>query len=342
MTIFTKSSLILVRRFLFTYFSMLFLLSACSVGDKNVANSCIWEMQPVFGVCDTVNIDTMNIKNPFIVYDRKADMYYMTGDEGLVWKSKELHLWIGPYNVLVHDTASWLGTSPVITSPEIHKFANKYYYMATFETAEHCSCETLVADSITGPYKTIDSRNYLLDVDEIAVNPTFCSDEFKNGYMIYNHSGEQNGNGTVQIVLFAKDFERRLGEAYVMFSASKIAWSHKNVNGERQFSPVLESPYLFYSGDEGLGILFTAYNGDDKAIGVAYSETGTLNGPWVVEEEPLLRGFDSVAMFDDYDGTLVMVASKDTVINGVEKTVPKLIKTDSQFEKLKIKGYYKF
>lgn len=342
MLIFTKSSLILVRRFLFTYISVLFLLSACGVGNKDEANSCVWEMQPVFGVCDTVNIDTMDIKNPFIAYNHKADMYYMTGDGGYVWKSKDLHVWAGPYIVLAYDTTSWLGTSPVIKSPEIRKFANKYYYMATFETTEHCSCEILVADSIAGPYKTIDGGKYLLDVNEVAINPTFCSDGHENGYMIYNHSGEQNGDGTVQIVLLDNDFKRRLGEAYVMFTASEIAWSHKMENGERQFSPVLESPYLFYSGDEGMGMLFMACNGNEKAIGVAYSETGTLNGPWVVEEDPLLKGFDSVAMFDDYDGTPVMVVSKDTVINGVEKTVPKLIKTDLQFEKLKIKGYYKF
>ena len=146
-----------------------------------------------------------------------------------------------------------------------------------------------------------------------------------------------------------KDYEKEkripkdFYEEYVRAqTASEIAWSHKMENGKRHFSPLLESPYLFYSGDEGMGILFTAYNGNEKAVGVAYSETGTLNGPWVVEEEPLLKGFDSVAMFDDYDGTPVMVVSKDTVINGIEKTVPKLIKTDLQFEKLKIKGYYKF
>ena len=335
-----KVVLFLVNRVVFTYVWVVLLLVACGVNNKK--DTAQWNMLPVFGECDTVSIDTMDVVNPFIAYDDKTDMYYMTGDNGYVWKSNELHQWVGPYSVLCQDTASWLGAKPAVTSPEIHKFANKYYYMASFEAAGYRSCATLVADSITGPYKTIDSKNFLLDEKEVAAHPTFCSDEYSNGYMIYNHLGEQNGDGTVQIVLYNDNFGRRLGEAYVMFTASQIPWSFRSVERKSEFSPVLESPFMFYSGDEGLGVLFTAYAGDEKAIGVAYSETGTLNGPWIVESEPLLKGFNSVSLFSDYDGTLVMLAAKDTIVNGVKKSVPKLIKTDSQFEKLQIKGYYKF
>jgi hypothetical protein len=41
-----------------------------------------------------------------------------------------------------------------------------------------------------------------------------------------------------------------------------------------------------------MGILFTSYIGDEKAIGVAYTMTGEYgyNGPWVVEPRPLLTG----------------------------------------------------
>lgn len=332
----------MVNRVVFTYIWVLFLLSACGIVNDNKKNSCKWDMQPVFGKCDSVSIDTMDIKNPFITYDGKGDSYYMTGDDGYVWKSKDLHLWTGPYNVLSHDVTSWLGVSPVITSPEIHKFANKYYYMATFETSEYHSCATLVADDIEGPYRTIDNKSFLLDMSEKAGHPTFCNDEFGAGYMIYDHLGESCGDGTVQIVLYNDNLGCRLGEAYIMFTASQIPWSRKMDNGENGLLSILESPFLFYPSGNGLGILFTAYAGGEKAVGVAYSETGTLNGPWIIDDEPLLKGFESVSMFSDYDGTLVMVASKDTVMNGVKKSVPKLIKTDSQFEKLQIKGYYKF
>ena len=331
----------MVRKVVFTYIWALFLLTACGVGNRNV-NLDEWEMQPVAGVCDTVSIDTMDIRNPFIIYDRKANLYYMTGDKGYVWKSEDMNIWDGPYNVLAYDTASWLGASPVITSPEIHKFADKYYYMATIETAEHHSCATFVADKITGPYKTIDSKSFLLDTTEVAGFPTFCKDEYNYGYMIYNHLGEQNGDGTVQVVMLSEDCGRRLGEAYVMFNASQVPWSYKVENGKRVASPLMESPDIVYSGNDGFGVLFTACVGEEKAVGVAYSETSTLDGPWIIEEEPLLRGFESASVFDDYDGTPVMVVTKDTIMNGVRKSVPRFFKTDLQFEKLQIKGNYKF
>ena len=332
----------MVNRVVFTYVWVVLLLVACGINNKK--DTAQWNMLPVFGECDTVSIDTMDVVNPFIAYDDKTDMYYMTGDNGYVWKSNELHQWVGPYSVLCQDTASWLGAKPAVTSPEIHKFANKYYYMASFEAAGYRSCATLVADSITGPYKTIDCKNFLLDEKEVSAHPTFCSDEYSNGYMIYNHLGEQNGDGTVQIVLYNDNFGRRLGEAYVMFTASQNPWSGTETNGRKEFSPVMEAPFFFVTEGEGMGILFTTYIYDKKAIGVAYTEPGHgLNGPWNIEPEPLMKdGVGGAMMFRDYDGTLVMTAGKDTVINGVEKCVPKLMKMDQQFEKLELKGYYKF
>lgn len=330
-----------------TYLLVLLLLQGCGFGGKKVSSSSAWEMKPAKNmVCDTVSIDTMDAKNPFIIYDYKTDKYYMACDGGYLWVSKDMHLWNGPFDVLRYDTTSWVGSSPVITSPEIHYYKGKYYYIATFEnesgSVPRRSCTTLVADSITGPYRTIDAKSMLLDEKELAAYPTFCIDDFGAGYMIYNHQGEQNGDGTVQIIRYTDDLGRRMGEAYIMFTASMVPWSWVEVNGKKESSPIIESPCLFYSGKEGMGMLFTANVGDRKAVGVAYSETGTLNGPWKVEEKPLLEGVHGAAMFNDYDGTLVMVVGKDTVAGGVERCVPQLIKCDSQFEKLQIKGHYKF
>ncbi len=336
-----------MKRVALTYFLVLFLLQACKFGGGDNATSAAWEMKPPKGtVCDTVSIDTMDMKNPFITYDRTTDSYCMTADGGLVWVSDDLRTWTGPYDVLRHDTASWLGSGPVITSPEIHKFKGKYYFMATFEVNEggitKRSCSTLVADSLHGPYRTIDSKSRLLDKTEIAAHPTFCKDYLGAGFMVYCCQSEKSGDDAVRIVMYSDDLGHRLGESYKMMRASDVPWSHTAKNGKKALSPELESPYLFNCGEESMGMLFTACKGAEKAVGVAYSGTGTLNGPWTAEEKPLLEGVSGAAMFSDYDGTLVMVVSKDTLIGGVEKSVPKLLKCDSQFEKLQIKGHYKF
>ena len=245
----------------------------------------------------------------------------------------------------------------MVTSPEIHRHGGKYYYMATFERPDvmvadadgkpfaRRSCVALVADDIRGPYRTIDSKNSLLVESEMAAHPTYGIDYNDVAYMIYTHQGEQNGDGTVQIIRFSDDLGHRIGEAYIMFSAKKNRWSGETVDGERRFSPVMEAPFLFVTDEKEMGILFTSWVDGEKAIGVAYTATGEYgyNGPWVVEDEPLLTGgVCGSAIFCDYDGTKVLVVGKDTVIGGVERCVPQLFKLDMQFEKLKIEGHYTF
>ena len=338
-------------RFL-TYIIISLLLVACGTGNKDNEPYTLTTPNGVDEMA--VSIDTMDVDNPFITYDVATNRYYMVADGGYMWTSADMHVWNGPYDVLQQDTTSWIGASPIITSPEIHKYNNRYYYMATFENPDSIvndangnpfvrrSCVALVADSIVGPYVTIDNTRSLLAVEEMAAHPTFCTDDLDVGYMIYNHQGEQNGDATVQIVRFTPDLGRRMGEAYVMFTASQNSWSRSEVEGVEQFSPIMEAPDLFYTGDYVMGIMFNTYIDETPAVGVAYSQTGTLNGPWVIEEEPMLTGYRAAAMFNDYDGTLVMVTNMDTIIGESMKRVPKLFKMESQFNKLQIEGHYKF
>lgn len=363
MIIFTNKYFHEVKIVKFAYLLVALFVASCGTGNKSAGESGVaqcaddaWELAAPDGMQVAVtHIDTMNLENPYITYDVKSNGYYMVADGGYMWTSRDMHTWMGPYEVLQQDTASWIGASPVVTSPEIHKFNNRYYYMATFEVPGcvvndasgkpfvRRSCSALVADSIVGPYRTIDPNSELLVKEEMAAHPTFCIDEFKVGYMIYNHQGEQNGDGTVQIVRFTPDLGRRMGEAYVMFTASKNNWSQAVVDGKIQFSPVMESPTFFIANDYVLGIMFNTYIKGERAVGVAYSNTGSLNGPWVIDDKPLFTdGLGVVNMFNDYDGTLVVVANKDTIVNGEKRNTIKLFKADTQFDKLQIKGYYKF
>lgn len=346
-----------MRKSFVIYILFAFVLVAC--GSKNGAlQGDGWTFSPPAGVAlDNVLMDDMEMNNPFIRYEREDDCYYMVGDGGYMWVSSNLRSWVGPYDVLCQDTASWIGAEPVITSPEIHKFGGKYYYMATFERPDvmvpdvegrpfaRRSCVALVADDIRGPYRTIDRGSSLLVESEMAAHPTFGVDHLGASYMIYTHQGEQNGDGTVQIVRFSDDLGRRVGEAYIMFSADENQWSGSEVDGERRFSPVMEAPFLFVTDEKEMGILFTSYIGGEKAIGAAYTQTGEYgyNGPWTVEQQPLLTGgVGSASIFTDYDGTKVLVVGRDTVVDGVKKCRPQLFKLDMQFDKLKIEGHYKF
>jgi hypothetical protein len=105
-----------------------------------------------------VPLDSIVLSDPFILTDHKTNMYYLTGTRGALWKSKDLKLWDGPYQVTKTDPASWMGPNPMIWAAEIHAFKNKYYYFATFTNRsvkidtvkgneiERRACHVLVSD----------------------------------------------------------------------------------------------------------------------------------------------------------------------------------------------------
>ncbi len=327
----------------------IYLVVACT----NTKSTEQWQLQtPDGSPAKSVAIDTLNIRNPFIYLDKKHLTYYMTGDGGHMWISKDMHLWNGPYNVLQLDSTMWMGSNPIIESPEIHVYNRKFYYTATFirpdvviENAEgrdiiRSSCQIFVADSIQGPYKPIQAEKPLLRADHSTRNATFTTDEYNAGYIIYNHAWEQNNNETVQIIRLDEGFDIQIGEPYIMFKASHIPFAN---SGNVASSHIAEGPYIFKTEGAGLGILFLTEIDDTPCIAVAYSEIGGLNGPWVVEPEPLLKGnYGQPVLFRDFDGTMVMLMHKDTTVNGKNISVPTLIEVDMQFEKLKINNTYTF
>ena len=106
----------------------------------------------------------------------------------------------------------------------------------------------------------------------------------------------------------------------------------------------MDGPWLFDTEELELGMLFATEIDGKSAVGVAYSEKNHgLNGPWHIEPQPLLTGgYGQPMLFNDFDGSLVMVLHKDTIVNGKRKNIPQLIEADNQFARLKIKGRYNY
>src|SRR5688572_22004378 len=77
-----------------------------------------------FEVRKNVPLDSIVLSDPFILADHKTNMYYMTGTRGMLWTSKDLKFWEGPYKVTKTDSQSWMGPDPMIWAAEIHFFKN--------------------------------------------------------------------------------------------------------------------------------------------------------------------------------------------------------------------------
>ena len=104
--------------FLLLGFSLSWLVSACQERQQERRKE--------------VPLDSIVLSDPCILADRKTAMYYMTGTGGMLWKSKDLKLWEGPFHVAKTDSGSWMGPKPMIWAAELHPYKGKYYYFATF------------------------------------------------------------------------------------------------------------------------------------------------------------------------------------------------------------------
>ncbi|MFT3705013.1 MAG: family 43 glycosylhydrolase [Agriterribacter sp.] len=190
-----------------------------------------------------IPLDSIRLSDPFILADHKTNMYYMTGTGGMIWKSKDLKLWDGPYKVAMTDSNSWMGAKPMIWAAEIHSYKNKYYYFATFTNRavkidtvkgniiERRACHVLVSDKPDGPYVPMKDSIYL-PADKPTLDGTLWIDTDAKPYMVYCYEWLQNLNGTIEKIALKPDLSGTIGKGKVLFRASDAPWSReKDDNG---------------------------------------------------------------------------------------------------------------
>ena len=285
-----------------------------------------------------VALDSMDMKNPFVMYEPATNLYYMTGDGGLMWTSVDLKLWRGPYDILDLPSNAWTGSSPSVFSPEIYRRDNRYYLVASFgyksSGEDKYACSVLASDKIIGPYKLLNESQPLIDVAENAVWPAYADDGMGNTCIIYAEGDAESANIKIQMLTGNQD--GCLGEPFGMLDVSKLPWK----------SGVLESPEYFMTAEGGFGMLFASTFDGKSVVAVAYSQKELghpINGPWIVEDKPFVEGnVGGASTFVDYDGTDVLVMHKEITVNGIKRYVPQFLKLDTQFEKLVEKGNYIF
>jgi beta-xylosidase len=98
----------------------LFLLLVCTCNLVQV-----FSQNRELKVREHVPLDSIRLSDPFILADKKTSAYYMTGTGGLLWKSKDLEKWTGPFVVAKTDPGSWMGKNPMIWAAELHQYKGK-------------------------------------------------------------------------------------------------------------------------------------------------------------------------------------------------------------------------
>lgn len=301
-----------------------------------------------------VPLDSIVMSDPAVLADSATQMYYMTGTGGMMWKSKDLKLWDGPYRVAETDPTSWMGPRPMIWAAEFHKYKDKYYYFATFtnrevkidtvkgNVIERRASHVLVSDKAEGPYKPMSDPMYL-PADKPTLDGTFWVDTNGKPYLVYCYEWLQNWDGTIEYIQLKDDLSGTVGEATLMFKSSTCPWSReKNEKGEIVPNKVTDGPFLFRTGTGRLGMLWTSWIDNIYTQGVAYSESGTLAGPWVHEPKPITPpNYGHSMLFRTLDGRWLMSVHSHLNVNGRYIRHPHFFNVDFTGDKLVLGEEYK-
>jgi len=303
---------------------------------------------------ENIPLDSIRLSDPCILADKNTSTYYVTGTGGLLWKSKDLRKWTGPYKVAETDPDSWMGPNPMIWAAELHQYKDKYYYFATFtnrdvkidtvkgNVIERRASHVLVSDKPDGPYLPMGDPVYL-PPEMPTLDGTFWVDTDGKPYMVYCYEWLQNWNGTIEKIELKPDLSGSIGKGKVLFRAHDSPWSmERDENGSVLPNKVTDGPWLFVTQTGRLGMLWTSWVFDVYTQGVAYSESGTLDGPWIQEEKPITPpNFGHGMMFRTFDGQLLMSVHSHQNVDGRYFRVPHLFEVDDSGDKIIVGQLYK-
>jgi beta-xylosidase len=302
---------------------------------------------------EDIPLDSIRLSDPFIFADKNTSTYYMTGTGGLLLKSKDLKKWTGPFSVIKTDPHSWMGEDPMIWAAELHYYKDKYYNFATFtnrsvnidtvkgNVIERRASHVLVSDKPDGPYVPMKDSIYL-PPDKPTLDGTFWVDKDGKPYMVYCYEWLQNWNGTIEKIELKPDLSGTIGEGQVLFRASDSPWSKDlDENGNIVPHRVTDGPWLFLTQTGKLGMLWTSWAFDVYTQGVAYSESGTLDGPWMQEKEPITPpNYGHGMLFHTYEGKLLMSVHSHMKVNGRTIRIPHLFEVDDSGDKIVLGKQY--
>ena len=304
-------------------------------------------------VKENITLDSIRLSDPAILADEATSTYYMTGTGGLLWKSKDLAKWTGPYVVAKTDPESWMGPQPMIWAAELHHYKGKYYYFATFTNRDvvihnvkgnainRRASHVLVSDNPDGPYVPMEDDTYL-PADIPTLDGTFWVDTDGKPYLVYCEEWLISWNGTMEKMELKPDLSGTTGKRKIMFFAHDSPWSKDQDQYGREIpNKVTDGPYLFKTQTGKLGMIWTSWVLSDYVQGAAYSESGTLDGPWVQEKEPITPpNFGHGMLFRTFDGKLLMAAHSHKSIDGKYVRIPHLFEVDDSGDKIVVKGIY--
>ena len=256
-----------------------------------------------------MKLSEIYIRDPYIFVEN--DVVYLLGttdkqawsgkaDSFLVYKSKDLINFDGPYLLFENEDSFWADEN--FWAPELHKIDEKYCMFASFyKKGYHRASQVLITDSILGKYIPISKP--FTPIDKDCLDATFYKENGKR-YTVFCHEWVQIHDGEFVLGELNNDFTD-LKNVKVLFKASQIKWAVPCPEGNLKTDFVSDGPFLF-KGKNYLYLLFSSFSKDGYSIGYAKSEEGIL-GNWHIEDKPLLSNGCGHGMIFTFKGKNYLV-----------------------------------
>lgn len=233
---------------------------------------------------EVISLRDIHLRDPFIIPVPEEKRYYLFGTgwtlpDGpgfMVYKSKDLDNWTGPFTAFKNYEGFWADRE--YWAPEVHEYKGKYYMFASFN-AEGISRGTqiLVSKHPAGPYKPLTDKPVTPEEWECLDGTLFVYDN-DNPWIIFCHEWTQIVNGTISALPLSHDLKEAIGEPINLFKASDAPWVVGI--GKDGKGMVTDGPFMYLMSNGSLAMLWSSFGKTGYCQAVAISKSGSLTGPW--------------------------------------------------------------
>lgn len=200
------------------------------------------------------------------------------------------------------DAASWKGPVGVVSvpadadanhwAPEVYSYNGSFYMITTYHSklTGHRGCSVFKSSSPLGPFVEI-SDGHATPHNWDAIDGTLYIDPEGKPWMVFVHewTSTDDGVGRMAAARLSDDLTRLTTTPIELFRGDSPKWASGKIT---------DGCFMYRTTD---GSLLMIWSNSDKygyAVGIARSETGSIEGPWIQDELQLY----SKAYTRVYDG----------------------------------------
>jgi arabinan endo-1,5-alpha-L-arabinosidase len=253
----------------------------------------------------------IHIRDPFILPVKEEGRYYLYGTTGAdTWSgpgkgfngytSTDLENWEGPFPVFRPTPDFWGKIN--FWAPEVHHHQGKYYMFASFKAeGKRRATHILCAGAPLGPFLP-------LRPEPITPSEWECLDgtllvEQGQPWIVFCHEWVQVHDGEMCALALTSDLKAPASEPHLLFRASQAPWVMAHQPGDY----VTDGPFFYRALNGELLLLWSSFGAQGYALGIARSESGTIQGPWRQDPEPLFAKDGGHGMlFRTFTGKLML------------------------------------